>query len=301
MLRKENARSLKWAEMYKDWNNWMIYKSAKVKERIRKGIPDCLRVFIYQKLLGSQVLGQKNKNLYNSLLMDPKFEVDPVQQEAEAVIIRDLHRTLPNHVFFTQGNPGQHQLFNVLKAYSRYDPSVNYCQSMGFIAAVLLLYITEEDAFWIIVCLMKGDMHGMRALYLPGLPMAMQYLYIFEKLMERFLPKVSQYLENECIPTSSYASRWFMTIFSSLPFHCTIRIWDCYISEGPKILFRVALAIMKVGEDELISGSDSDFQASIRSVQKKLDADNLLDVAFLFNLSRTDIDTLSKQYEKSLD
>lgn len=27
-------------------------------------------------------------------------------QDTEAIIVRDLHRTLPNHIFFRQGNPG---------------------------------------------------------------------------------------------------------------------------------------------------------------------------------------------------
>lgn len=39
---------------------------------------------------------------------------------------------------------GQTALFNTLKAYSVYDKRVGYCQGMGFIIALLLLYMTEE-------------------------------------------------------------------------------------------------------------------------------------------------------------
>ena len=42
---------------------------------------------------------------------------------------------------------GQTALFRVLVAYAQADPAVGYCQGMGFIAAVLLSYLTEEDAF----------------------------------------------------------------------------------------------------------------------------------------------------------
>jgi hypothetical protein len=39
-------------------------------------------------------------------------------------------------------------------------------QGMGFIAGLLLLYMSEEDAFWLIVALLKGAVHApMEGLY----------------------------------------------------------------------------------------------------------------------------------------
>ena len=35
-------------------------------------------------------------------------------------------------------------LTNVLTAYSVYKPSVGYCQGMGFITAMFLMYMPEE-------------------------------------------------------------------------------------------------------------------------------------------------------------
>lgn len=38
---------------------------------------------------------------------------------------------------------------------------------MGFIAGLLLLYMSEEDAFWLLVALLKGAVHApMEGLYL---------------------------------------------------------------------------------------------------------------------------------------
>jgi hypothetical protein len=40
-------------------------------------------------------------------------------------------------------------------------------QGMGFLAALLLLYMSEEDAFWLLVALLKGAVHApMEGLYL---------------------------------------------------------------------------------------------------------------------------------------
>ena len=50
-----------------------------------------------------------------------------------------------------------------------------------------------------------------------------------------------------------YASQWFITLFSySFPRDLVTRIWDIYFLEGEKILFRVALALLKEREKELI-------------------------------------------------
>ena len=50
---------------------------------------------------------------------------------------------------------GENRLYNVLKAYTSYDPEIGYCQGMNFIAVMLLTYMPdEEDAFWSLVYVM---------------------------------------------------------------------------------------------------------------------------------------------------
>jgi hypothetical protein len=54
-----------------------------------------------------------------------------------------------------QSNPtpgGQAALRRVLRAYSYYDPEVGYCQGMNFIAGMFLTIMSEEEAFWLLVC-----------------------------------------------------------------------------------------------------------------------------------------------------
>ena len=86
---------------------------------------------------------------------------------SEADIIRDIGRTFPAHVAYQQRHgAGQRSLYNVLKAYAVYDKEVGYVQGMGFVAATALLYMGEEDTFWLLVALLKGAMHTpMEGLY----------------------------------------------------------------------------------------------------------------------------------------
>ena len=45
------------------------------------------------------------------------------------------------------GNYRLSALFNVLKAYSIYDPALGYCQGMNFVVGLLLLYMEQEVSF----------------------------------------------------------------------------------------------------------------------------------------------------------
>lgn len=49
-----------------------------------------------------------------------------------------------------------------------------------------------------------------------------------------------------------FASRWFMTLFSrDFPADVVVRIWDCFFMEGLKIMFRVALAVLKLVQSKI--------------------------------------------------
>lgn len=57
-----------------------------------------------------------------------------------------------NQTKILEGAGGQSRLRRVLKAYSTYDREIGYCQGMNFIAAMFLTLVTEEQAFWMLVC-----------------------------------------------------------------------------------------------------------------------------------------------------
>jgi hypothetical protein len=167
---RDERRLQKWRKMIgvggTDWKHYLRRKPHVVKRRIRKGIPDCLRGLVWQLISGSRDLVLMNRGVYEQLVV---YETSA----AELDIIRDISQTFPSHLYFQpRHGPGQRSLCNVLKAYSVYDRDVGYVQGMGFLAALLLIYMSEEDAFWLLVALLKGAVHvPMEGLYLAGLPL----------------------------------------------------------------------------------------------------------------------------------
>ncbi|CAM6103036.1 unnamed protein product [Calypogeia fissa] len=284
---REERRLQKWRKMIgtggTDWKHYLRRKPHVVKRRIRKGIPDCLRGLVWQLISGSRDLLLMNQGVYQQLVV---YETSA----AELDIIRDISRTFPSHVYFQQRHgPGQRSLYNVLKAYSVYDREVGYVQGMGFLAGLLLLYMSEEDAFWLLVALLKGAVHvPMEGLYLAGLPLVQQYLFQFERLVREQLPRLGAHFEEEAINPSMYASQWFITVFSySFPFSLELRIWDVFLHEGVKIVFRVGLALLKYCHDDLVKLPFEKLVYALRNFQEDaLQPDTLLPMAYSIKVSR---------------
>ena len=66
-----------------------------------------------------------------------------------------------HEMFYEDGGAGQVSLRRVLTWYAALDPEVGYCQGMGFIAALLLSYMIEEDAFYCLYAVLTVSVASM--------------------------------------------------------------------------------------------------------------------------------------------
>lgn len=85
-----------------------------------------------------------------------------------------------------------------------------------------------------------------------------------------------------------------MTFFAAyFPVEVTSRIWDIYLVEGRKTLFRFALAILKVNEAALLNADLEGLFTILKDYGGKVDFDKLQEVAFKgFAFSRKLIERL---------
>lgn len=181
----------------------------------------------------------------------------PIQRDIIDTIERDISRTFPQQAMFKDaGGYGQAALFRVLTAYARIDPAVGYCQGMGFVTALFLSYLSEEEAFWLLLTVMQSDKHGLAQLYAPGLPLVDRYMHLLQGLLNRYQPKLAAHIRHFDIHPTMYATQWVLTIFTySWPFPLVVRIWDAFLFEGWKSAFRAALAALKLHEKVLMGAS----------------------------------------------
>ena len=197
----------------------------------------------------------------------------------------DLPRTYPQHALFRMADaaapaatstaglladaflsPGQRSLRNVLWAYAVADPEVGYCQGMAFVAGLLLVYMPEEPAFFMMRALMRSPRYALAGMYSPGLPRFAMVMAVYEALLARYLPRLAAHLKAIGVEHTMYASQWFITVFSySFSFAVVTRAWDMFLAEGWKAVFRVALALMKLHERALLA---ADFDTAMHVLKR---------------------------------
>jgi len=258
----------------------MSFAPKRLKKRVYKGIPDSVRGVAWNLL----ILGHTH-HLFQSPL-DPQLSSTPshlsippsqivqlnyhnnkdnysqrysdiLMTDSEHVrqIDLDVNRTSRNHALFCERyGKGQQMLFNILRAYAVLDAEVGYTQGMSGLGALLLMYMSEEDAFWCLVTLMQEERFGLRGLFLPGFPRLYRQYAIHEKLFASLLSDLHRHFDQQGIMTSMYSTRWFLTLFCGVvPFPILLRVWDLILTEGYQFtVHRVAIALLKTYHDELI-------------------------------------------------
>ena len=212
--------------------------------------------------------------------------------DAYDTIERDIGRTFPRHrLFHSHNKNGQRMLRRLLHAYTELDPEVGYCQGMAFIAAAMLSYMEEEEAFWSFVSVMYSEMHYMRGLYLPGLIEVNVLMRVVERLVARHLPKLQRHFDREGLHVSMDATQWVITLFSNIfPFDLVTRVWDVFFHEGWKVFFRVSLALLKLNQRTLLSKDFEGMMDFFREFPSSVNSEEIMTLAFELPLKLSQID-----------
>ncbi|OQE19846.1 hypothetical protein PENSTE_c014G03147 [Penicillium steckii] len=310
-------RRTKWYELLKEHGlptadvTTFPARSNKVKRFVRKGIPSELRGAAWFWYAGGYELLNRNVGVYDELVQ--KVLASPSNDDKEH-IERDLHRTFPDNIHFkpdmtdSAGNSGPNantetsmiqSLRRVLYAFALHNPKVGYTQSLNFITGMLLLFLPEEKAFWMLHIVTSVYLPGTHEISLEGANIDLWILMvllrdsmpgIYSKIasMEGTAPtrgKLPPLTVNSRLPDITLGlTNWLMSVFiGTLPLETTLRVWDIFFYEGSKTFFRVSLAIFKACERDILGVSDpmEVFQV-VQTVPKKLlDANTLLDDCFV--------------------
>lgn len=223
--------------------------SAKLKRFVRKGVPGKHRKGVWLQVSGAAQLRTKEPDLY----------LDLVQRPLQSTVVRDqiradLPRTFPDNCHFDSSRPDNMQagLYNVLHAFALVNPGIGYCQGLNYVAGLLLLVTREEEAtFWLLKVLLEQKLPDY---YTPTMPGLLTDLRVVEALAKQELPVLALHIERLGVPWALFASKWFICLYSEvLPTETVLRVWDAVFYEGSKVLFRVALGLLKINQEQLLA------------------------------------------------
>ncbi|KAJ2918478.1 hypothetical protein MD484_g1974, partial [Candolleomyces efflorescens] len=212
---------------------------------IRSGIPLVYRSKIWVECSGA--LDMKEPGLFQDLLAQPEGP-DSVVNEIE----KDVGRTMPLNIFFGGDGVGVEKLRRVLTAYSRRNPAVGYCQGMNLITStILLVHADEEDAFWMLAAIVERILP--EEFFSPSLLPSRACPLVLLDYVQEYLPKLHAHLIELGVDLGAICFSWFLSLFTDcLPVETLFRVWDVFLVDGFDVLFRIALAMLRNNEAELL-------------------------------------------------
>ncbi|KAG0185798.1 hypothetical protein DFQ28_008759 [Apophysomyces sp. BC1034] len=307
------CQSVKWRQFLTENDNQWPSKSPKLKRYVRKGIPQALRGQAWMHYSGAKAKMDLQPTLYDELVREANTMNS--QNEYVDMIQRDLHRTFPDNIRFCcavlaedgstlmdpEANQELQKLRRVLLAFTLYSPDIGYCQSMNFLVGYFLLFVTEAEAFWLLVATVHD--HFPKSMFdqtMEGahIDQAVLMMLVYEKMPGVWNRIASRRCFWECEqtdnlpPSTLVTSHWFLTLFVNiLPIETVLRVWDCLYTEGYEVVFRVALTIIKLNEKKIWSAEDSmDSLQILQNMPRRLiDCHQLMEQVFSENGIASDL------------
>ncbi|ETO08070.1 hypothetical protein RFI_29322 [Reticulomyxa filosa] len=251
-----------WWKKYLAHHMHMEGTNSELKEMIRRGIPPFLRGSGNEKKkkIWTHTSGC-NKRRKEIEKQCPRYYEQLVEKarqskNKDSIMEKDLKRTFP----FDEKQRNEKAvdiLRQILTAYSQRNPCVGYCQSMNIVGALLLLFMDEEEAFWML-CTVVEDICRAGGFYYHESDLLGAFVdeCVFLDLIEIKMPEIYQHLQDVQFNLSTVTVDWFLCLFvTTLPYETTLRVWDITFSEGIVMTFKTALAILLLRKDALLKAN----------------------------------------------
>lgn len=224
----------------------ILKNTKRVRELWWCGLPSSIRGKIW-KLGISNDLNIKHEQ-YDIYL--ERICANRANESLDAIRL-DVSRTFPNLRVFQEGGPLFEALQSVLAVYTVYRSDIGYVQGMSFIGAVLTLNMSPNDAFICFANLLNNPCH--RAAFTLNQKQMNVYYKVFTNALANKIPKVHLHFCTTGLSPDFYLLDWLYTIFAkAMPLDVACRVWDIFIRDGDEFLFRTALGILRMYQDDLL-------------------------------------------------
>ncbi|XP_076025856.1 TBC1 domain family member 2A [Genypterus blacodes] len=252
----EHPQLTRWAHFLAGRLENDLCPSPELKGLLRGGVPQDYRQRVWRWVVRARTrtIRERHPERYKQLCEKSRTSPHPASRQIQL----DLHRTLTtNQNFSSPSSPALQQLRRILLAFSWMNPAIGYCQGLNRLAAIALLVLqSEEDAFWCLVAVVETIMP--QDYYTKNLVASQADQRVLKDFMAEKLPRLAAHFEEYGVDVSLITFNWFLVVFvEGLPSDILLRLWDAFLYEGTKVIFRYALALFKYKEDDILKIQDS--------------------------------------------
>lgn len=186
-------------------------------------------------------------------------------------------------------------------------PDITHSPLLPALAALLLHYSEDEAQCFESVSRLIAS-NAPHAGYIDQSFLAHQASCMtFGDLANKHCPAAHRLIASAAENVLEVYSEWLSWLFPGLPFGYAVRVLDVFLLEGQKVLYRIALALLKQFRLSVapagLQGSDikAELQAFVRNIAQHVTVDKLLERAFGIRLfSRKEIWLLQMANRKAL-
>mmetsp|Transcript_46601 Transcript_46601/g.92699 ORF Transcript_46601/g.92699 Transcript_46601/m.92699 type:complete len:143 (-) Transcript_46601:331-759(-) len=137
----------------------------------------------------------------------------------------------------------------------------------------------------------------MAGLFMMNLPLLNKYFFQLQRLLGMHMPLLYNHLAQQGVEPTMYASQWFMTVcIYNFPFSTVVRVWDIFLAEGVKIIFRIALALLKLNQEVLLNESFEQILQTLKQAPSRQDSDSLIQVALSIKLKNKTLKDIESEW-----
>jgi hypothetical protein len=131
-------------------------------------------------------------------------------------------------------------------------------------------YMSEPQAFFLLSVLCDRLLPGYYSQTMYGTLLDQK---VFESLTEKTMPILWDHLVKSDVQLSVVSLPWFLSLYiNSMPLIFAFRVLDVFFLEGPKVLFQIGLAILRINGEELLDATDDGaFISVLKSYFSRLD------------------------------
>ncbi|KAM4030319.1 TBC1 domain family member 24-like isoform 1-T2 [Anomaloglossus baeobatrachus] len=166
-------------------------------------------------------------------------------------------------------------------------PDITYCPALPAVVALLMHYSEDEAECFERTCRLISCTEPHKTYIEQSFLSYEASNMTFGDLAKKYCQAGHKFITTHCENSSEVFSDWLMWIFGDLPFEYVIRVFDVFLLEGSKVLYRVALALLKQYKLHTeYEGQDikCDIQEFIKNISNHVCVEKLLEKAFSIRL-----------------
>jgi len=284
------------------WSSFSNEESYKqLKMNVRRGIPNSFREKVWPELSSANLLLAQKPSLYLDHIK-AAFHCENISELRVNISI--LSDSFVDNFSFADHPLSEEQILQAQRILWTLRRTMHHILFLEVLlpdlVCMLLTCLSEEITYVVVQSLFEKEKNSSFSLFFPDL-----FSPTLLKLLSTHSPKLVSHLDGILdSEKSNFANRWWSRMFVNLfPYRTVKRLTDAILSEGLKVLVRVAIAVSLVNSSLLLQCQNvsevmqtlSNYMQSCSSTEEN----SLLQVSFSISVKRENVMECFKEVRDS--